>query len=80
MTEELKPCPHCGGIDSIAIQQSITNEYDRVVWTVYCKSCDIASENEKEAIKRWNRRTSLYVKIEHGPYDEIYEEGVKSLT
>jgi Lar family restriction alleviation protein len=54
MTEELKPCPFCGGTDVEAIDQQ------GVAW-VLCKSCSVDGpfgSTAEEATAVWNHRPS----------------------
>ena len=55
MSEELKPCPFCGG------KAEILN-YSENAWLVYCRMCDGMVERwrktKKEAIEQWNRRVN----------------------
>lgn len=59
MSEELKPCPFCGGEAEIII---FSAEYGTV--TVGCanEECDIAMGKafftDEEAIRHWNRRVN----------------------
>ncbi|MCD8350069.1 MAG: Lar family restriction alleviation protein [Planctomycetaceae bacterium] len=53
MSEELRPCPFCGGEADV---EMVLNDY----WNAYCVDCgatttDIIDQNE--AIAAWNRRT-----------------------
>lgn len=60
MTDELKPCPFCGG-------EAYKDEYEhdgskRVYIQVACEQCDCRSgswQPEEQAIKQWNTRTAL---------------------
>ncbi len=56
MSEELKPCPFCGG-------KSMTHtegwEFSGVWWTVCCPKCDFSGPEflkKDEAIAAWNNR------------------------
>lgn len=62
MTEELKPCPFCGGTANIAKCQ--------IEFLAYCTHCGVQTElyeTEKEVAKAWNTRkieNELVEKIE----------------
>lgn len=53
---ELKPCPFCGG-KAVVIHEPFTNTVH-----IECISCGATSvrhlDNEKQAIKKWNRRVT----------------------
>lgn len=52
-TEELRPCPFCGGIGQLWIVASYTH------WMVECGKCEAHAEVHKEraaAIAAWNKR------------------------
>lgn len=53
MSEELKPCPFCGGEDVIAFW---THDKTRYVTCDGCGNMTSDWETEKEARERWNRR------------------------
>lgn len=74
---KLKSCPFCAG--------EVDLDTDRLgnPFFIECAQCGLGmgGDSKKEIIQKWNRRSGdRYVKTAHGPYDEIYEEGVKSLT
>lgn len=53
MSEELKPCPFCGGT-----KIGIRDEEDGMIWA-YCKKCGAMGEwdySENRAKENWNRR------------------------
>jgi Lar family restriction alleviation protein len=54
MTDELKPCPLCGGE---AVYESTQHKHG-IVHSVYCEECgiEIARLNKQGAIEAWNRR------------------------
>lgn len=59
MTDELKPCPFCGGKARVEDDQNPTIRFVPDYYWVLCMKCGAASEymkREKAAIKRWNRR------------------------
>ncbi len=55
MTEELKPCPFCGGNASMRL-------YYKGLYGVRCDSCDSrvgqVFKTREDAIAAWNRRAS----------------------
>lgn len=61
MSEELKPCPFCGGRAIMKIQKHIPNGYD---YTPTCQDPSCAGRltkkwtNEAVAIEAWNKRKS----------------------
>ena len=62
MTEELKPCAHCGA-NAYLIDDRQECSYSiaiaRIFYYVICQGCKIATDNEKEsqiAIDKWNKR------------------------
>jgi Lar family restriction alleviation protein len=54
MTDELKPCPLCGGE---AVYESSQPKHG-IVHSAYCEECgiEIARLNKQGAIEAWNRR------------------------
>lgn len=56
MSEELKPCPFCGGTRIFISEDPLTlHEY------AYCDECKASGpemEDEYTATKAWNRRTN----------------------
>ncbi|MGA4640593.1 Lar family restriction alleviation protein [Stutzerimonas stutzeri] len=64
MSEELKPCPFCGGEARLdqRTTQSLWNSSDAVFSHVACDECDISGQdfcddpNGEEASEWWNRR------------------------
>ncbi len=59
MTEELKPCPFCGGKAEVRM-------FSPTVMIVQCKSClatTFAFDSEHEAVKSWNRRYSGWFRV-----------------
>ena len=61
MSEELKPCPFCGGRAGIKITQHVPRGYD---YTPQCKNPHCCGrlykkfEDRETAIKMWNRRAT----------------------
>lgn len=59
MSEELKPCPFCGCKAEIISEGTCSGH--NLIW-VECVECNCRTsgyeDNEKEAIKRWNRRVA----------------------
>lgn len=56
MSEELKPCPFCGGT-KIGIRDE-NDEADGMIWA-YCKECGAMGEWDytlQKAAEHWNRR------------------------
>lgn len=54
MSEELKPCPFCGG-------EAIL-EWEGDSYVISCKECNAEitfEQTRKSAIKAWNRRTEV---------------------
>lgn len=66
MSDELKPCPFCGGRAIMKIQKHIPNGYD---YTPTCQDPSCAGRltkkwiNEADAIEAWNRRAERTVKV-----------------
>lgn len=57
-TEELLPCPCCGGRARV-IQDTSSDYQKHWSWTVECTNCELGLEGRKEkehAIRDWNRR------------------------
>lgn len=57
MTQELKPCPFCGGTD-IRIKRDLTCGFE--TFSVQCMVCDAPQnyhDSERGAIDAWNTRT-----------------------
>jgi Lar family restriction alleviation protein len=58
MSEELKPCPFCGG-DASLIVKTFFGLPEEDVYTVACNDCksqSCYSDDHKETIKIWNTR------------------------
>lgn len=57
MSEELKPCAHCGNTDIKINAIPYFKEHEAV--KVMCWECGIATQYmpSKKAIERWNQRT-----------------------
>ena len=72
MTDELKPCPFCGGEAKIKCGE-IVNRYNTAVYRHYhveCMSCGVDTRNfdtDDEAIEAWNRRTDRTAKVQELP-------------
>ena len=52
MSEELKPCPFCGG-------KAITDNMEAIAYLVVCMDCDATASSEErmdEATENWNTR------------------------
>ena len=63
MTEELKPCPFCGGRAIVfhdGAHYADTGEDAGELWVVGCTKCDamVGKDTVTEAIAAWNRRAS----------------------
>lgn len=55
MTDELKPCPFCGG--KARVKCSIKED----LWGVACYKCECCTKvffSEEEAVEAWNRRVN----------------------
>lgn len=68
MTDELKPCPFCGGDAKIKCGE-IVNRYNTAVYRHYhveCMSCGVDTryfDTEADAIEAWNLRAERTAKI-----------------
>lgn len=51
MTDELKPCAHCGSEDT-RVELTFFNEIKKVM----CWGCGISTQFDPMAIEKWNRR------------------------
>lgn len=63
MSEELKPCPFCGG--EAATKSTIYGYGER--YEAYCTKCYIGLdlfESEEDAIKAWNKRATDWIPVE----------------
>lgn len=61
MTEELKPCPFCGGSDSDCFIEDGTGE-GQYWYYVECRCCECRSgfyDIDKDAISAWNTRAEM---------------------
>lgn len=59
MTEELKPCPFCGGEAEVRM-------FTATLIFVQCKNClagSTAFNSEDEAVKVWNRRYTVLFRV-----------------
>lgn len=61
MSEDLKPCPHCGG--EARIYEHV-NKWFGETWHVecleeYCGCCTCHHETEANAVRVWNTRTDM---------------------
>ena len=68
MTEQLKPCPFCGG-------SALANNGPSYLWYVQCQECRIDGAirpTKFEAIEAWNRRAQptaeSKISTQHGPW------------
>lgn len=54
MSDELKPCPFCGG-------ENVTNEFDDPFYFVICGICGASSafSDEEGAVRLWNARAAV---------------------
>ena len=64
MTEELKPCPFCGG------EAETFNPFDNIAgtWCVICCECACASgfeQTETEATEAWNTRAERTCEVDN---------------
>lgn len=57
MSNELKPCPFCGG--EVSKLKYFNNQIHENLWQIGCDECEFYMEQpfEQEAIKAWNTRT-----------------------
>ena len=62
MSEELKPCPFCGGEALFETNQAISSHIEYEAYRVSCWTCGVRtgwhalSEGKKHVIEIWNRR------------------------
>lgn len=59
-TQELKPCPFCGGRCDIVRGESVSDAWRHGrFWRVFCTKCQVRQlfhKTKKESIKAWNHR------------------------
>ena len=57
MSDELKPCPFCGG-DAVLRTTIESPDYFEAWYTVHCDMCGvkIGAEYKSDAISHWNKR------------------------
>jgi len=91
---KIKPCPFCAGVNVYPAyaNQPATYFYckcldcgangPKIERQIIQNRTDVDERIEYiEAAEQWNQRAStIIVEVKHGPYDEIYELGVNSLT
>lgn len=55
MSDELKPCPFCGG----KARRRFTNGKYGITYYAFCEECgaEMSTINENEMYEAWNRRT-----------------------
>ncbi len=56
MSDNLLPCPFCGGTNVAAV--SAADDGGAFDWKVYCGDCDAFHGTEAVAIEAWNRRAA----------------------
>lgn len=56
-TEELKPCPFCGG-EGINCSASESRKNGDLEWSVFCRDCECYFDSAEEATKAWNTRAT----------------------
>ena len=63
MTDELKPCPFCGG--EAEVRKFTETKFFVQCFFVQCKSCLIGTtfKSEHEAVKVWNRRYTVLFRV-----------------
>ena len=69
MSDNLLPCPFCGGTNVAAL--SAADDYGTFDWKVYCGDCDAFHETEAVAIAAWNRR-AVPSRMPIGTGDTVY--------
>ena len=73
MSEELKPCPFCGG-------EALFETYGGTACAVVCQTCHCGTATARlydgmEAVKAWNRRAERTCRMEYNEEwsgDELY--------
>lgn len=61
MSNELKPCPFCGG-DNLGLNHTGERPEEATLWWVDCYECSESSHprgSSKAAIAAWNRRAPV---------------------
>lgn len=68
MSEELKPCPFCGGEARVVFGSATTKDGHHTVFTVFCDECNAQGsssyESLEEAVAVWNVRTEQTCSME----------------
>ena len=65
-TQELKPCPFCGGEAMLIKWQTYTPENQKIErQNVFCNDCGIRTGDvmPPSAIEKWNRRNTLLSRL-----------------
>jgi len=60
MSDELLPCPFCGGSD-IKAREYLPENFSTYFWIITCEDCSVGFEfqhNEKKARLAWNTRAT----------------------
>ena len=79
MTEEIKPCPHCGKTKSVVMVMNDANDHYRYVCSADsgrrlegCGSSSGYKPTKREALALWNKRTVELSEKDIRAFQEIY--------
>ena len=65
MSDELKPCPFCGGAKMVIVENTSGDRQRYWHWNTWCDTCGVETSDEGDktreaATARWNRRATRW--------------------
>lgn len=77
MTNELKPCPFCGGEAEYRCAKYVRTPFKHSVVCLDCFASVPPKDSEHEAINAWNTRVERTCHLERIPYEPGEYEGMR---